>query len=111
MMDYFNDMTYVGAFAKDDVCVSSTVGSVQSGMLVELQVKVDAGQVRDVRYKVYGNQYAIASMAFVAHWMIGKTSDDINVFDYRLLVNALSIPVINVYCAVLVQDALQCLSL
>lgn len=105
MIDYFNDMTYVGVFPDDDEFSSSTVGSIASGMLVTLQVKSVDNVVTNVRYKVYGNQFAIASLAYVAHWMMGKTQDEIKTLDHQLIVDALSIPPINLYCAVLAREA------
>ncbi|GEM_PF-6961283 len=105
MIDFFNDMTYVGIFPEGDDFASSTVGSIETGMLVKLQVKWVDNVVTNIRYKVYGNQFAIASMAFVAHWMIGKTRDEINALDHQAVVDALSIPPINLYCAVLAREA------
>lgn len=107
MIDYFNDMTYVGTFPEEDAFLSSTIGSVQAGMLVSLQIKFTGELVSDVRYKVYGNEYAIACMAFVAHWVMGKTRAQMKVFNHQLLIDALSIPVINAYCAVLMKAGLQ----
>lgn len=109
MIDYFNDMTFIGAFSDEESVLSARVGSVEAGMLTTLQLKIESDVITDVRYKVYGNQYAIGSMAFVAHWLMGKTSDDLETLHQQTIIDAVSIPAIDSYCAVLAKEVVQLL--
>jgi len=105
MMNYFEDMTYVGELENPDR--ESRVGSVETGVVIQLHLKLKDDVIGDVRYRVYGNSYAIAAMAYVAHWLIGKNMTDLAALDHQTIVDALEIPEIYRYCAVMIVEGVR----
>lgn len=108
MINYFEDMTFVGQW--QTCSLVSRVGSVETGVVIQLQVQLIDDVIDDVRYKVYGNRHAISAMAFVAHGLIGKTVSEAKMLDQQDIVEALSIPEIYRYCAVMASEAVTALA-
>jgi nitrogen fixation NifU-like protein len=74
LIDHFQHPRNVGELAAPAVTVE--VSNPACGDILRLSVIFEAGQVRDVRYKVRGCTASIAAGSALTEWMNGKTREE-----------------------------------
>ena len=88
-------MERAGSWPEDDPRVGTgVVGSLASGAMTRLQVRVDGpgGRVEDARFKVFGCSAAIASASLAADRVVGQGVEAVRTLDADLLADALDLP-------------------
>jgi len=83
-------------------------GTQEEGAVLRLQIQVQAdGVIRDTRFKAYGCGSTIAVGSLAAQRLQGCTLDQAQALDNAAFVDALSLPPVKRYCAMLAEDAIQ----
>jgi NifU-like protein involved in Fe-S cluster formation len=88
-------MDRAGGWPEDDANVGTgVVGSLASGAMTRLQVRVDAAGARvdDTRFKVFGCSAAIACASLAADRVVGGSLDAARALDAEALADALELP-------------------
>jgi len=84
------------------------VGTQAEGAVLRLQIQVRAdGVIGDTRFKAYGCGATIAAGSFAAQQLQGCTLDQAQALESAAFVQALSLPPVKMYCAMLVEDAIK----
>lgn len=83
-------------------------GSREQGAVVRLQIKVeDDGRIGQARFKAYGCGCTIAAASLATEWLQGADLDKAAGLNSAAFVEALSLPPVKMYCAMLAEDAIQ----
>jgi nitrogen fixation NifU-like protein len=88
-------MERAGSWPEDDANVGTgVVGSLASGAMTRLQVRVDAAgaRVNDTRFKVFGCSAAIACASLAADRVVGVSVEAARALDADALADALELP-------------------
>jgi len=84
------------------------VGTQAEGAVLRLQIQVDGdGVIRDTRFKAYGCGCTIAVGSFAAEQLQGCTLAQAQALQSAAFVQALSLPPVKLYCAMLAEDAIR----
>lgn len=84
------------------------VGTQAEGAVLRLQVQVDPdGIIRAARFKAYGCGATIAAGSLATQRLQGGTLDDALALDAGAFAQALSLPPVKMYCAMLAEDAIK----
>jgi len=107
ILRYYENRLRVGQFADQSDCIAATAGSISSGEIMEVQIKLNAHKVIiDARYKVHGCGYAIAVCSYLSEWLIGKslTEDHLSAED---MIKTLMLPENKYHSAMVAEDLLS----
>ncbi|NKB46290.1 MAG: Fe-S cluster assembly scaffold IscU [Legionellales bacterium] len=86
---------------------SARRGEIGVGDVLQLQIQVDDQQlIIDAKFKVYGNPYAIAAMAWLTEQLMGRTLIKARKLTHQTVVEALDIPPTKLHTALQVEDIL-----
>ena len=88
-------MERAGSWPDDDPRVGTgVVGSLESGAMTRLQVRLDVpgGRVEDARFKVFGCSAAIASASLAADRVVGQGVEAVRALAADTLADALDLP-------------------
>jgi nitrogen fixation NifU-like protein len=108
LRDHFFNPRNVGTFDKDDPDVATgVVGSPVCGDMMQLQLKIVDGRVKDARFTTFGCGAAIASSSFLTELVKGMTIEEVSRVKNEMIAKELSLPPIKVHCSVLAEDALK----
>lgn len=86
--------------------VSGTAGSRRAGVQVTFQLRIEAGQIVETGYQVFGSPHAIAACSLAAEMVIGRPARTDSVPPGRELAAALELPVERTGVALVVEDAI-----
>lgn len=76
VLDHYENPRNVGKFDKNDPTVGTGLtGAPACGDVMQLQIKVEDGIIKDARFKTYGCGSAIASSSLVSEMIKGLTLD------------------------------------
>ena len=76
VLDHYENPRNVGKFDKNDPTVGTGLtGAPACGDVMQLQIKVQDGIIKDARFKTYGCGSAIASSSLVSEMIKGLTLD------------------------------------
>ena len=76
VVDHYENPRNVGKFDKNDPTVGTGLtGAPACGDVMQLQIKVQDGIIKDARFKTYGCGSAIASSSLVSEMIKGLTLD------------------------------------
>jgi nitrogen fixation NifU-like protein len=67
----------VGTLPESAEVGTGEAGSLDTGTLVRIQVRVRQGRIAEARFKVFGCSAAIAAAGLVAEWLEGAGLDDV----------------------------------
>jgi len=85
----------------------SIVGNYENGVIIHFQIKGEGRTILEARYKAYGNCTIIAACSYTTLWLSGKNIEEVKKFNSQDLIEALSIPALKTYCALVVEDAMR----
>jgi nitrogen fixation NifU-like protein len=106
VMEHFMNPHNVGEIPDAD-----GVGEVRNevcGDIVNLYIKVEAGRIRDAKFKTFGCGAAIATSSMMTDLIIGKTLEEAEQISNRAVVEALDgLPPKKMHCSLLAEEALQ----
>lgn len=92
----------------DDAVGFSSVGSAACGDMMRMYMKVgDDGKIEKVKYKAFGCAAAIASSAYAAEFLAGRTIEEAEALTNRDIARELALPPIKLHCSLLVEEAVQ----
>jgi|TARA_R110000744_G_scaffold221327_2_gene340270 nitrogen fixation NifU-like protein len=98
----------VGKFdPKDPDIATGMVGAPACGDVMQLQLKLDQGIIKDVKFKTYGCGSAIASSTLFVKMLKGKTLPEAKLIKDKEIAEALSLPSIKLHCSVLAEGAIK----
>jgi nitrogen fixation NifU-like protein len=106
VMDHFMNPRNVGVI--EDADGVGRTGNPVCGDLMEMSVKIDAGVIRDIKFRTFGCGAAIATSSMATEMIKGKTIDEALELTNRAIAEALDgLPPIKMHCSVLAADALR----
>ncbi len=84
---------------------SGEVGIKDSGTWLKLSCHIEDNIIREVRYRVIGSGYLIATVEWVNEYLTGKSLSAAEALTAKLIVEALALPPQRFYCAQMLVDA------
>jgi len=108
VVDHYENPRNVGKFDKNDTDVGTgMVGAPACGDVMQLQIKVEDGVIKDARFKTYGCGSAIASSSLVTEWVKGRTLDEAQKISNSEIAAELALPPVKIHCSILAEDAIK----
>jgi len=108
VVDHYENPRNVGKFDKNDADVGTgMVGAPACGDVMQLQIKVEDGVIKDARFKTYGCGSAIASSSLVTEWVKGRTLDEAQTISNSEIAAELALPPVKIHCSILAEDAIK----
>lgn len=110
VLDRVRDPRCAGVLLADGNSGSSRVGtgeagSLESGTLIRMQVRIEGERVMDAKFKAFGCSAAIASASFVAERVQGLTVAAARAISPETVVESLELPEERAHVAALAVDA------
>lgn len=106
VMEHFMNPRNVGEI--EDADGVGRVGSPVCGDVMKMSIKVENGQITDVKFKTFGCCAAIASSSIATEMIIGKTIEEALKVTNKAVVEALGgLPEPKIHCSVLAEQALR----
>lgn len=108
VMDHYNNPRNVGKLDKDaDDVGTGMVGAPACGDVMQLQIQVEDGIIKDARFKTYGCGSAIASSSLLTEWVKGRSLEDAGTIRNTEIAEELALPPVKIHCSVLAEDAIK----
>lgn len=105
---YYLQPENIGSLDINDISVGSAlVGTPDIGMVMKLQIQVQDGVIQLARNKIYGCGAAIATGSYVTDKLQGLSLTQALAIDSLAISQALSLPPVKMYCAIMAQDAIK----
>jgi nitrogen fixation NifU-like protein len=106
VMDHFNNPRNVGELSHPDGV--GEVGNPVCGDIMRLEIAVEVGRIKDVKFKTFGCGAAIATSSMITELVKGKTLDEALKISNNAVADALGgLPPIKMHCSNLAADALH----
>lgn len=106
VMDHFTNPRNVGEVENADG--TGTVGNPACGDIMKLTIKVEAGLIKDVKFKTFGCGAAIATSSMVTELVKGKSLEEAEKISNATVAEALDgLPPVKMHCSNLAADALH----
>lgn len=106
VLNRVRDPRCAGTLSADEGRIGTgEAGSLESGTLIRLQVRVDAGRVEAARFKAFGCSAAIASASFVAERVQQMTVEEARALRPEAVIAALVLPPERTHVATLAIEA------
>lgn len=83
------------------------VGAPACGDVLQLQMEIEDGVVREAKFKTFGCGAAIASSDLASEWVKGKTIDEVLNIKNKDIAEELALPPIKFHCSVLAEEAIK----
>ncbi|MCQ9616583.1 iron-sulfur cluster assembly scaffold protein [Paenalcaligenes niemegkensis] len=109
---YFKYPTHAGLLdVSSDTVRSASVGGVEQGAALLLQVELDGEQrIEKARFKAYGCGATIAAAEYVSVWAEGKYLHQLSELSSNEVAQALELPAVKVHSSMLAVQALRALA-
>ena len=106
VMDHFNNPRNMGEIQNPDG--TSQVGNPTCGDMMQIQIKVEDGIIREAKFKTFGCVAAIATSSISTEMIIGKTLEEAEKLTNDAVAQALDgLPPHKRHCSVLAAEAIQ----
>jgi nitrogen fixation NifU-like protein len=106
LLDHYRHPRNVGDLAEPDVVV--TVGNADHGDVMRLSLRIDAGCVREARFKVFGCTAAIAAGSMTTELIRGRRLEEVGMITNAQVAQALGgLPESKIHCSILAEQALK----
>jgi Fe-S cluster assembly scaffold IscU len=106
--DHFNNPRNVGKLDKADPNVgTAVVGKAACGDVVQLQIKVEDGVIKDAKFKTFGCGSAIASASYATELIKGKSAEEAAALRNTDISEYLKLPPVKIHCSLLVEEAVR----
>ena len=96
-----------GAFEPAADVVTGLAGGREQGVEVVLQLRLDAGRVREARFRAFGCPHVIAAASWLTERLCGAGRDDLERWDWREAAAALEVPPAKFGRLLTLQDAVR----
>jgi nitrogen fixation NifU-like protein len=108
VIDHYTNPRNIGTLDKSDRRVGTgLVGAPECGDVMRLQIMVEAGIIKDAKFKTFGCGSAIASSSLATEWLKGKSLEEAMTIDNMEIVEELTLPPVKIHCSVLAEDAIK----
>jgi len=108
VIDHYTNPRNIGTLDKSDLRVGTgLVGAPECGDVMRLQIMVEAGIIKDAKFKTFGCGSAIASSSLATEWLKGKSLEEAMTIDNMEIVEELALPPVKIHCSVLAEDAIK----
>lgn len=108
VMDHYENPRNVGRLDKEAEDVGTgMVGAPACGDVMQLQIQVEEGIIKDARFKTYGCGSAIASSSLLTEWVKGRSLEDAGQIRNTDIAEELALPPVKIHCSVLAEDAIK----
>jgi NifU-like protein involved in Fe-S cluster formation len=87
--------------------IAATAGSVASGALIELSLRIEGERIRAARFRAYGCPHVIASASWLTERLVGSTREKLEAWDWREAQAALNVPPARFGRLLTLQDAVR----
>jgi len=106
--DHFNNPRNVGKLDKADPKVGTAiVGKAACGDVVQLQIQVEDGVIKDAKFKTFGCGSAIASASYATELIKGKSAEEASALRNTDISEYLKLPPVKIHCSLLVEEAVR----
>jgi len=106
VMDHFNNPRNMGEIRNPDG--ESQVGNPTCGDMMQIQIKVEDGKIKEAKFKTFGCVAAIATSSISTEMIIGKTLEEAEKLTNDAVALALDgLPAHKRHCSVLAAEAIQ----
>lgn len=106
--NYYLQPKNIGTLDENDKSVGSAIiGSPSVGMVLKLQIQVQDDIIQLAKNKVYGCGAAIATGSYITDKLDGLNLQQALAIDSLAISQALSLPPVKMYCAIMAQDAIK----
>jgi nitrogen fixation NifU-like protein len=106
--DHFNNPRNVGKLDKSDPTVGTAiVGKAACGDVVQLQIQVEDGIIKDAKFKTFGCGSAIASASYATELIKGKSAAEASALRNTDISEYLKLPPVKIHCSLLVEEAVR----
>lgn len=106
VMDHFTNPRNMGEISNPDG--KSQVGNPSCGDMMQIEIKVEEGVIRDAKFKTFGCVAAIATSSISTEMIIGRTLEEAEKLSNDAVAEALDgLPAHKRHCSVLAADAIQ----
>ena len=106
VMDHFQNPRNVGDLA--DANAVGEVGNAKCGDIMRMQLKIEDGVIKDVKFKTFGCGAAIATSSMATELIKGKKVEEALKLTNKAVVEALEgLPPVKIHCSVLAEQAIK----
>lgn len=106
--DHFHNPRNVGKLDKSDPKVGTAiVGKAACGDVVQLQIQVEDGVIKDAKFKTFGCGSAIASASYATELIKGKSAEEAAALRNTDISEYLKLPPVKIHCSLLVEEAVR----
>ena len=106
VMDHFSNPRNVGELA--DANGVGEVGNPTCGDIMKMDLKIENGVIKEVRFKTFGCGAAIATSSMATEMVRGKTLNEALEVSNKAVMEALGgLPPQKVHCSVLAEEAIR----
>jgi len=106
VMDHFTNPRNMGEMTDPDG--TAQVGNPSCGDMMQIQIKVEDGVIREAKFKTFGCVAAIATSSISTEMIQGKTLEEAERLTNEAVAQALDgLPAHKRHCSVLAADAIQ----
>ncbi len=106
VMDHFENPRNVGEIK--DASGTGTVGNAKCGDIMKMDIDVEDGIIKDVKFKTFGCCAAIATSSMATEMVKGKSIDEALQLTNRAVAEALDgLPPVKMHCSLLAEEAIH----
>ena len=106
VFDHFSNPRNVGEI--EDANGVGEVGNARCGDIMKMYLKIEAGIIKDVKFKTFGCGAAIATSSMATEMIKGKPLDEALQLTNKAVVEALDgLPAVKIHCSVLAEQAVK----
>lgn len=106
VMDHFTNPRNVGEIPDADGV--GEVGNAKCGDIMRMYLKIENGNIKDVKFKTFGCGAAIATSSMATELIKGKSIEDALKLTNSAVVEALEgLPPVKIHCSVLAEQAVK----
>ncbi|HKY92684.1 MAG TPA: iron-sulfur cluster assembly scaffold protein [Nevskiaceae bacterium] len=104
----FRDTPRAGRFAPGTPGVLVSEAGTPAGRgRIRLECRIDKNLIADSHFQAWGCPYTIASAAWAAGWLVGRTAQAAAAFRAADVTQALEIPDDRTHCSLMAEDAVR----
>jgi nitrogen fixation NifU-like protein len=106
VMDHFTNPRNVGEISDADGV--GEVGNAKCGDIMRMYLKIEDGNIKDVKFKTFGCGAAIATSSMATELIKGKSIEEALKLTNSAVVEALEgLPPVKIHCSVLAEQAVK----
>ena len=106
VIDHFSNPRNVGEI--ENASGSGTVGNPKCGDIMKMDILVEDGIIKDVKFKTVGCGAAIATSSMATEMVKGKTIDEALLLTNQAVAEALDgLPPVKMHCSMLAEQAIH----